>query len=120
MTHSFSVDFEPLSELGQSLLHDDVDGALLGGADVDEDVAAFRDGDGQSQQQLLGFRKMFVFGPLMVFQHFRFWFFKLLPLGPLCCLDQKCSIDVPSHSPSLVSFFLEFLIQVRLKFCGAV
>ena len=77
MTHGFSVDFEPLSELGQSLLHDDVDGALLGGADVDEDVAAFRDGDGQSQQQLLGFRKMFVIGHLMVFQHFRFWFFKL-------------------------------------------
>ena len=48
--------------MGQSLLHDDVDGALLGGSDVDEDVAAFGDGDGQGQQQLLEFN-----GPI----HFR-------------------------------------------------
>ena len=57
-THRFSIDFEPLSQLGQSLLHDDIDGALLGGADVDQDVAAFGDRDGQGQQQLLSLLKV--------------------------------------------------------------
>ena len=47
--YRFSVDLHPLSELGEPLLHDDVDGAFLGGPDVDQNVAPFGDSDGKSQ-----------------------------------------------------------------------
>jgi hypothetical protein len=39
VSYGFSVESEPLSELLQTFLHDDINDAFLGRADVDEKVA---------------------------------------------------------------------------------